>query len=227
MERDLKLNVIYEDNHLLVINKPPKILSQGDQTGDTSVPEMTEHYLREKYNKPGNVFVGLPHRLDRPVSGVMVLTKTSKALDRMNLLFKKREVQKTYWAIVENKPPKAQDKLVHYLIKDTQRNKVTAFPTERPESKRAELDYKHIKSLNRYELLEVYPKTGRSHQIRVQLASMGCIIKGDLKYGAKRSNPDASISLHARKIEFIHPVKNELINFTADPPDDTIWNDCL
>ena len=219
--------VIYEDNHLIVINKLPSQLVQGDKTGDESLKEFVAQFLKIKHNKPGEAFVGVVHRLDRPVSGIVVFAKTSKALARMNELFRTKEIKKTYWAIVKNKPQKEQDKLIHFLTKDEKNNKSKAFNEERKNTLRAELDYQLITSTENYHLLEINLHTGRHHQIRVQLSQIKCPIKGDLKYGFDRSNKDGSIHLHSRKIEFIHPVKNDLITLDANPPKDPIWDACL
>jgi 23S rRNA pseudouridine1911/1915/1917 synthase len=221
------LEVLYEDNHIIAVNKKAGDLVQGDKTGDKPLGEFVKNYLREKYNKPGNIFCGVIHRLDRPVSGLVIFAKTSKALTRMNELFREKTIQKTYWAIVENSPLKSEDRLEHYLVKNQQKNKSRAFLKPYEGALQSVLDYKVLKNLDRYTLLEVKPITGRHHQIRVQLSTMGSIIKGDLKYGAKRSNKDASISLHAREIHFIHPVKKEPITITASAPKDAIWNACL
>ncbi len=219
--------ILFEDNHLLIINKKAGELAQGDDTGDVPLIDSIKEYIKVRDNKPGNVYLGLVHRLDRPTSGILVFAKTSKALTRMNELFKTRDVQKTYWAIVEGKTEKQSERLEHYLKKNQKNNKVTVYTKPTPEAKIAILEYKVLGNLDNYSLLEVDLFTGRSHQIRAQLSYIGHSIKGDLKYGAKRSNPDGSISLHARKISFIHPVKNEEINIIAPPPKDKIWMDCL
>ena len=215
--------IIHEDNHLIVVNKRNGVPSQGDQSGDTPLTEHVKEYLKETYNKPGNVFTGLVHRIDRPVSGIVVLAKTSKALERMNKIFHDREVKKTYYAIVKNKPENPEGKLIHWLIKDGSRNVTKAHKKEVPNGLRSELDYKLIASLENYYLLEINPITGRSHQIRSQLAAIGSPIKGDVKYGFDRTNKDGSICLHARKISFLHPVSKEPVEFTADMPDSDIW----
>ena len=220
------LEVLYEDNHIIVVNKKAGDLVQGDKTGDKPLGEFVKSYLREKYNKPGNIFCGVIHRLDRPVSGAVIFAKTSKALTRMNKLFREKTIQKTYWAIVEKPPLKKEDRLEHYLIKNQQKNKSRAYSKPYEGALKSVLDYAVLKTLNRYTLLKVEPISGRHHQIRVQLSTIGCCIKGDLKYGAKRSNKDASISLHAREISFIHPVKNEAITVTAPTPKDALWNAC-
>jgi 23S rRNA pseudouridine1911/1915/1917 synthase len=217
------IEVIFEDNHLIVVNKKPGQIVQGDKTGDTPLPELIKHYLKEKYQKPGNVFCGVIHRLDRPVSGICVFAKTSKALSRMNEIFHDRNVQKIYWAVVKNKPAVPQQKLVHWLVKNESTNKAKAHIKEVHGSKRAELEYSLIQSSDKYFLLEVLPHTGRHHQIRAQLAAMGCPIKGDLKYGSERSNPDGSIHLHARKLIFEHPVSKEKITLTAPVPQESLW----
>lgn len=220
------IEVLYEDNHLIVINKQSGDIVQGDKTGDKPLPDFVKGYLREKYNKPGNVFCGVIHRLDRPVSGIVLFAKTSKALSRMNQLFRDKEIQKTYWALVESKPIKTSDRLENYLLKNQQKNKSRVYLKPGNGALKATLDYQVLKSLDRYTLLEVKPITGRHHQIRVQLSHMGSVIKGDLKYGAKRSNKDASISLHAREINFIHPIKKEPIKIIAPVPNETLWKVC-
>lgn len=219
------LDVIYEDNHLIVINKKTGDIVQGDKTGDTPLSDFVKAYIKEKYNKPGEVYLGTIHRLDRPTSGIVIFAKTSKALSRMNELFKSKKVQKTYWAVTENTPNPKTGKLIDYLKKNEKQNKSYASKTEVNGSKISELDYEVKGVGDRYTFVEVKPKTGRHHQIRVQLANMGCIIKGDLKYGAKRSNKDGSIHLLARQVEFIHPVKKEKLVITAEPPKgDALWD---
>ena len=218
------LQVLYEDNHLIVINKRPGDIVQGDKTGDTPLSEVVKEYLKDKYNKPGNVYLGVVHRIDRPTSGIVLFAKTSKALPRLNQLFKERNANKTYWALVKNMPPKEEDTLTHYLKRNPKQNKSYAHSKEVPESKMAILDYKIIQKLDNYFLLEVVLHTGRHHQIRSQLSTIGCPIKGDLKYGFDRSNKDASISLHARKLSFSHPVKDLELNLVAPLPNDPIWN---
>ena len=200
------------------------MLVQGDETGDEPLSETVKKFIKEKYGKPGAVFLGVVHRIDRPVSGVVVFARTSKSLERMNALFKNRETKKTYWALVGNKPAKAEDTLVHWLVKDEKKNKTTAYKREHPEGSRSELSYKIMGNQAGHYLLEVNPITGRPHQIRVQLASMGCPIVGDLKYGFKEPNPDASICLHARELSFVHPVKNEPVTITAPLPKNEFWN---
>ena len=218
------MRVLYEDNHLIIVNKAPSEIVQGDKTGDKPLSEVIKEYLKEKYHKPGNVFCGVTHRLDRPTSGVVVFAKTSKALSRLNEIFRNGEVDKTYWAVVKNKPEKKEDRLTHYLVKNEKNNKSTAFDCEKPHTKKAVLHYKLISTSEKYYLLEIDLETGRHHQIRCQLAKIGSPIKGDLKYGAERSNPDGSISLHARTISFIHPVSKERIEVTAPVPDENLWN---
>jgi 23S rRNA pseudouridine1911/1915/1917 synthase len=218
------MEILYEDNHIIIVNKSPKEIVQGDKTGDQPLLDMVKDYLREKYHKPGNVFCGVVHRLDRPTSGVVVFAKTSKALTRLNEMFKKGEIDKTYWAIVKDLPPRDEDTLVHYLIKNQKNNKSVAYDTEKPRSKKAVLHYKLVGRSQKYYLLEVKLETGRHHQIRCQLAKIGLPIRGDLKYGAPRSNPDGSISLHARNISFVHPVSKKIIDITAPVPDDPLWN---
>lgn len=217
------LQVLYEDNHLLVINKPAGVLVQGDATGDIPLVEMAKEYIGVKYQKPGEVFLGVVHRLDRPVSGVVVFARTSKALERMNALFRNKETQKTYWALVSRKPVPPEGTLVHWLVKDEKKNKTTAYKREHPEGQRSELHFKLINSKGGYYLVEVNPITGRPHQIRVQLASIGCSIVGDLKYGSEVSSPDGSIALHARKLSFIHPVKKEALTVSASLPKNDWW----
>lgn len=225
--QSIESRILYEDNHLIVINKISGELAQGDKTGDLSLIELLKDYIKVKDHKPGNVYLGLVHRLDRPTSGILIFAKTSKALTRMNELFKTREVEKVYWAIVEGKLEEPSARLEHYLRKNQKNNKVAVFTQPTPEAKQAILTYQLLGKLNFYSLLEVELYTGRSHQIRAQLSFIGHAIKGDLKYGAKRSNRDGSISLHARKLAFNHPVKNERIEIIAPPPLDKIWQDCL
>jgi 23S rRNA pseudouridine1911/1915/1917 synthase len=217
--------VLFEDNHLIAVNKRSGDIVQGDKTGDIPLPEIIKEWLKAKYDKPGNVFCGVIHRLDRPVSGVVLFAKTSKGLSRMTEQFREKETNKTYWAIVKNKPAVPEGKLVHFLLKDEKTNKSKAFDKEIKGSKRAELLYKLIASGENYHLVEVTLLTGRHHQIRAQLAKMGCSIKGDLKYGSERSNRDGSISLHSRQLSFIHPVSKETITLTAPVPNDKLWLD--
>lgn len=218
------LSILYEDNHVIVINKRASEIVQGDKTGDETMPDKIKDYLKEKYQKPGNVFCGVVHRLDRPTSGAVIFARTSKALERLNAQFRDKETNKIYWAIVESKPEKAVGTLVHYLKKNEKQNKSYASHTETPGSKKAILHYKLIASSDKYHLLEVQLETGRHHQIRVQLSTIGCIIKGDVKYGARRPNPDGSVGLHARYLEFAHPTTKEIIKITAPVPDDALWN---
>ena len=218
------LQILHEDNHLIVVNKRVGDLVQGDKTGDKPLSDVVKEYIKDKYNKPGEVFLGVVHRLDRPTTGIVVFARTSKALSRMNELFSNRETQKTYWAIVKNKPQNSEDKLVHYLKRNEKNNTSKAHTKEVPESKLASLDYKIIKELNNYFALEIHLHTGRHHQIRAQLSAIGCPIKGDLKYGFDRSNPDGGIHLHARKLVFIHPVSKENLEIIAPVPNDVIWN---
>jgi 23S rRNA pseudouridine1911/1915/1917 synthase len=218
------LKVLYEDNHIIVVNKQSGEIVQGDKTGDTPLSDIVKAWLKEKYNKPGNVFLGVVHRLDRPVSGIVLFAKTSKALPRLNKLFAEHEkVRKTYWAIVANKPPQESGTLTHWLTRNEKTNTAKAYDHEVPNSKKAVLDYQLIAASDRYYLLEIQLHTGRHHQIRCQLAKIGCPIKGDLKYGAPRSNPDGSICLHARHLELEHPVSHEIISITAPVPQDTLW----
>lgn len=216
--------VLYEDNHLLAINKPAGVLVQGDETGDEPLVEICKKYIKEKYNKPGEVFLGVVHRLDRPVSGVVIFARTSKALERMNTLFRDRETKKTYWAIVKNKPANESGTLVHWLVKNELKNKVTAYSKESKDGQRSELSYQVLKHKSGYFLLEVNPVTGRPHQIRVQLESMNCPIVGDLKYDYETPNADKSICLHARRLQFVHPVKKEMICIEAALPKNEFWN---
>ncbi len=218
------LQVLHEDNHIIVINKRVGDIVQGDKTGDKPLSEVVKEYIKDKYNKPGEVFLGVIHRLDRPTTGIVIFARTSKALTRMNELFSNRETQKTYWAIVKNKPQNTEDKLVHYLKRNERNNTSKAHIKEVPESKIASLHYKIIASLQNYYGLEIDLHTGRHHQIRAQLSAIGSPIKGDLKYGFDRSNPDGGIHLHARKLVFTHPVTKENIEIIAPTPNDAIWN---
>ena len=214
--KELKVEVIYEDNHIIVVSKTCREIVQGDKTGDEPLSETLKRWIKEKYNKPGNVFVGVTHRLDRPTSGIVLFAKTGKALSRLNEMFRNNEIKKTYWAIVENNERiKGEEELVDFLYRVEKQNKSYAYKTERPNTKKAILSYKHISKGDRYSLLEIDLKTGRHHQIRCQLSNIGMPIKGDLKYGFKRSNPDGGISLHARRISFIHPVSKEKISIEA------------
>lgn len=218
------MDIIYEDNHLVAVNKTCREIVQGDKTGDTPLSELLKTWLKEKYHKPGNVFVGVTHRLDRPVSGIVIFAKTSKALARMNELFRNGEVKKTYWAIVKNRPPKDEDELVHWLVRNEKLNKSFACSAETPNAKKAILHYRLAASSDKYHLLEIELKTGRHHQIRCQLAQIGCPIKGDLKYGFGRSNRDGGISLHARSASFIHPVSKQQTEIVAPTPADNLWD---
>ncbi len=218
------LQILHEDNHLIIVNKRVGDIVQGDKTGDKPLSDVVKEYLKDKYNKPGEVFLGVVHRLDRPTTGIVVFARTSKALTRMNELFSNRETQKTYWAVVKNKPEFTDAKLVHYLKRNEKNNTSKAHTKEVPESKLASLDYKIIASLNNYFALEINLHTGRHHQIRAQLSAINCPIKGDLKYGFDRSNQDGGIHLHARKLVFIHPVTKESLEIIAQVPNDVIWN---
>jgi len=220
----MDLQVLYEDNHLIAVNKTGSDLVQGDETGDEPLSEKVKAYIKEKYKKPGDVFLGVVHRLDRPVTGVVLFARTSKALSRMNKLFQEKDVRKIYWAIVAELPPEDEGRLKHFMLKDSNKNKSYALPKKRAGSKEGILDYRLISSTSNYHLLEVDLKTGRHHQIRSQLAKIGCPIKGDLKYGAPRSNPGGGVSLHARRMEFVHPVKQEKVKIEAPvPPKDNLW----
>lgn len=216
-------DIIYEDNHLIAVNKRAGVIVQQDQTGDLSLEDMVKNYIADKYGKPNGAFLGVPHRLDRPVSGLILFAKTSKALDRLNRLFKIREMKKTYWAIVRERPAIPEDKLVHWLVRNRDKNITKAYGEEVPDSTRAELDYKLLGELNGYYLIEVYPLTGRTHQIRVQLSSIGCPIVGDNKYGYPRGSNKRSICLHAKSLGFVHPVKKEPISLSAPLPKDGFW----
>lgn len=220
------LQVLFEDNHIIIINKRAGDIVQGDKTGDKPLSEIVKEYLKEKYNKPGNVYLGVVHRLDRPTTGIVVFARTSKALPRLNKLFAQKEVKKTYWAIVKNPVHKKEDTLIHWLKKNPKNNKSTAYDKEIYDSKKAILKYSVIKVLDNYSLLKINLETGRHHQIRSQLSKIGHPIKGDLKYGFDRSNKNAGINLHSREIEFEHPVKKESINITASLPNDAIWDAC-
>lgn len=217
------MQVVYEDNHIIIVNKQSGEIVQGDKTGDRPLSDIVKEYLKEKYHKPGNVFLGVVHRLDRPVAGLVMFAKTSKALPRLNNMFRDGEVHKTYWAIVKNAPKSEEGMLENWLVRNEKQNKSYAYDHEVPNSKKALLKYREISHTDNYHLLEIQLMTGRHHQIRCQLAAMGCAIKGDLKYGASRSNPDGSISLLAHKIEFVHPVSKEEISVEAPVPDDNLW----
>ena len=216
--------ILYEDNHLIIVNKLPGELVQGDETGDRTLADDVKEYLKVRYNKPGNVFLGIPHRLDRPTSGIVVYCRTDKALSRMTALFRTSDVKKTYWAIVDRKPERSEGELVHYITRNAAQNKSIASSKETKGSKIAKLSYRTLASSDNYHLLEIDLHTGRHHQIRAQLAAIGVHIKGDLKYGAQRSNPDGGICLHARRISFTHPIRKEKITITADPPHSSLWD---
>lgn len=221
------LQVLHEDNHLIIINKRPGDIVQGDKSGDLPLSEVVKQYLKAKYDKPGNVYLGVVHRLDRPTSGIVVFAKTSKALPRLNKLFKEKEARKTYWAVVKNPPPEEADTLVHYMKRNPKQNKSYAHLKPVPDSKKAILEYRILKKLKLYYLLEIDLQTGRHHQIRSQLSAVGSPIKGDLKYGFDRSNKEGSIHLHARRLSFIHPVKKEKLEVIAPPFKDPIWDACF
>ncbi len=223
MNKENSLEILYEDNHLIAVNKRVSDIVQGDKTGDRPLTDIVKQYLKEKYNKPGEVFLGLPHRLDRPTSGIVIFARTSKALVRLNKMFQEKDLKKIYWAIVSHSPTPKEGGLEHYLTRNTKQNKSYAFDENKPLSKRALLLYKEISKSDKYTLLEIELKTGRHHQIRAQLSKIGLPIKGDLKYGAKRSNPDKGISLHSRQLKLIHPVKKELINIVAPVPNESLW----
>jgi len=221
------LEVLFEDNHLVIVNKKSGDIVQGDKTGDKPLSDVVKEYIKEKYNKPGDVFLGVVHRLDRPTSGIIIFARTSKALDRLNKMLRDRVISKTYWAVIKNNPKKPTDTLIHFLKKNPKNNKSTVFKKEAQGNKKAILHYTTLKNLENYSLLEIDLETGRHHQIRCQLSSIGSPIKGDLKYGARRSNKNAGINLHSRKLEFIHPVSKKYINLTSPTPIDPIWDSCL
>ena len=223
----MALIVLYEDNHLIALKKNAGDIVQSDKTGDKTLAEEVKSYIKRKYKKPGEVFLGIIHRLDRPVGGVVVFARTSKALSRMNSLFREKKMAKTYWAIVEEKPPYENGELVNWLKKNQVKNRSRAYNVEVKESKKAELTYRLLGRSRHYYYLEIQPKTGRHHQIRIQLAHLGCKIKGDVKYGAKRTNKDGSIHLFARSLSFTHPVKKEKIIIRANPPIDPLWNEMM
>lgn len=224
---NMNITVLYEDNHLIAVKKQSGDIIQSDQSGDETLADKVKAYIKRKYKKPGEVFLGIIHRIDRPVSGVVVFARTSKALIRMNELFREKKIKKVYWAIVEEKPPLENGKLINWLKKNQEKNRSRAYDKEVKESKQAELDYELLGRSKNYYYLKINPLTGRHHQIRVQLSHLGCRIKGDVKYGAKRTNKDGSIHLLARSIEFIHPVKKEVIQIAANPPVDPLWNELL
>lgn len=219
------MEILYEDNHIIAVNKNCSEIVQGDKTGDVTLPDMIKAYLKKKYNKPGNVFCGVTHRLDRPVTGVVLFAKTGKALSRLNEMFQKQEIQKKYWAIVKNPPAEPSDKLEHYLVRNEKQNKSYAYDSQKGSSKKAILYYKTLAKSENYTLLEINLETGRHHQIRCQLAKIGSPIKGDLKYGFQRSNPNGGISLHARSVEFVHPVTKKKIYIEAPVPQEKLWED--
>jgi len=223
-KKGIGYRVVYEDNHLLVVDKDAGILVQGDQTGDIPLVERCKDYLKEKYHKPGEVFLGVVHRLDRPVSGIVVLARTSKGLERMNALFREKQTRKIYWAIVQKKPEPEQGTLIHWLRKDEKKNKTTAYNRQTDDGLKSELNFRMIGLNEGNFLVEVNPLTGRPHQIRVQLSSLGCPIKGDVKYGAREMNADGSICLHARTLEFVHPVKKIKMRFEAPLPNSEYWS---
>ncbi|MDP4205544.1 MAG: RNA pseudouridine synthase [Bacteroidota bacterium] len=219
------MEIIYEDNHIIAVNKSCSEIVQGDKTGDKPLSEILKDYIKEKYQKPGKVYLGVPHRLDRPTSGIVLFARTSKALERLNDMFREKgEIRKIYWAVVDRKPNPDHATLNHFMIRNTEKNKSFAYDEPKAGSKEASLTYTCLASSDRYHLLEIELHTGRHHQIRAQLAAIGCHIKGDLKYGFPRSNPDGGIHLHARQIEFVHPVKKEKVTITAKPPKDRIWD---
>lgn len=222
----MNLEILYEDNHLIAVNKTGSDLVQGDETGDEPLSEKVKEYIKERYKKPGDVYLGVVHRLDRPVTGVVLFARTSKALTRMNKMFQDKEVKKTYWAVVKELPEEEEATLRHFILKDSKKNKSYAFPKMRLGAKEAILSYRHVSSAAKYHLLEVDLQTGRHHQIRCQLAKIGSPIRGDLKYGFDRSNANGGISLHARRISFLHPVKQEPVEIIAPvPKDDNLWKE--
>lgn len=221
------LQVLFEDNHLIIINKRTGDIIQGDKTKDTPLVEIVKEYLKIKHDKPGNVYLGVIHRIDRPTSGIVMFAKTSKALSRMNAMLKNQDVNKLYWAITQNKPDNKTGKLIHWLRKNPKNNKSTHFSKETANTKKAVLNYRILKTLDNYYLLEIKMESGRHHQIRCQLQAIGCPIKGDIKYGSKRTNKDGSIDLHARNLQFIHPVTKKEIDITAPVRDEKIWKSCI
>ncbi len=216
--------ILYEDNHIIIVNKKCGEIVQGDKTGDKTLADVVKKYIKQKYNKPGDVFLGITHRLDRPTSGIVIFARTSKALSRLNKMFAEQEIHKSYIAVVNNKPPKLKDTITHYLVRNRKQNKSYAYDKEVKNAKKANLTYELIGNSKDYYLLKIHLHTGRHHQIRAQLAKLNCYIKGDLKYGFPRSNPNGGIHLHSYKVEFIHPVKKEPVAITANPPDDILWN---
>jgi 23S rRNA pseudouridine1911/1915/1917 synthase len=223
----LSFTVLYEDNHLIAVKKLAGEIVQSDKTGDETLAEKVKAYIKRKYKKPGDVFLGIIHRLDRPVGGVIIFARTSKSLSRMNALFREKEVSKEYWAIVEEKPPLEEGELINWLKKNQEKNRSRAYEIEVKESKKAILNYQLVGRSKNYFYLKINPLTGRHHQIRVQLSFMGCSIKGDVKYGAKRTNKDGGIHLFAKSISFVHPIKKELLTISANPPIDPLWNEFL
>ncbi|MDN5214442.1 RNA pseudouridine synthase [Fulvivirgaceae bacterium BMA12] len=219
----LKYEIVYEDNHLLIVHKPAGILVQGDKTGDFTLVDLYKKYLKDTYNKPGNIFLGLVHRIDRPVSGLVILAKTSKALERMTKLFQRREISKTYWAMVKQRPPDEEGRLTHWLLKDRQKNIARVHKSDKNGAKKAILEYRMLGRIGEFYLLEVEPLTGRPHQIRAQLAEIGCPIVGDVKYGFNRANRDGSIQLHAKALRFSHPVKDKLVTLDTRPTNSEMW----
>ena len=217
--------ILFEDNHLIAVNKRPGDISQGDKTGDDPLGEIIKEYIREKYKKPGNVYLGVVHRLDRPVSGAILFARTSKAAERLAEMIRLKEIKKTYWAVVKNKPPQEKGTLTHYLVKKEAINRSYAYTHEVKNGKIAVLHYELVGATKNYYLLRIHLETGRHHQIRVQLSAIGCPVKGDVKYGAERTNDNGSIHLHARRLELLHPVKKEPLTILADPPDDPVWNE--
>lgn len=224
LENKYNLDVVYQDNHIIIINKRPGQIAQADKTGDVALNEIVKEYIKEKYNKPGKVYLGLVHRLDRPTSGGLIFGRTDKATSRLSKMFQNHEVKKIYWAVVDKRPPQMEDRLEHYLVKNQQKNKSFPSHSKNANAKKAILNYKYISSIDNYHLLQIELETGRHHQIRAQLAAIDCRIKGDVKYGFKRANPDLSIHLHARYLEFIHPVKKEWMKFEIMTPNDPVWS---
>ncbi len=224
LEKKYNIELVYEDNHIIIINKKAGQIAQGDKTGDAALNDILKAYLKEKYNKPGNVYMGLVHRLDRPTSGGLIFGKTDKATSRLSKMFQQKDIKKTYWAVVDQKPPKREDRLEHFLRKNAKQNKSYVVKAQTDGAKKAVLQYVHKASSEKYHLLEITLETGRHHQIRTQLGAIGCKIKGDVKYGFKRANPDLSIHLHARCLEFVHPVKKEKMKFVFSvPQNDAVW----